>query len=491
MRSHRFLSIFLLAASLWYIAFFLFVACLRASFPMQLEWVESGVLDAVVRVLAHQPVYVAPTHLFVPYLYTPLYYYVAAIACRVGGLGFEPLRWLSTTCTLGCFVLIFLQTRALTASRYAGLLAAGCFAALYGASGGCYDLARVDMLFVVLALAAIYALWHDQALLAGLLFACAYQSKQGAAIIAVCVLLGSWRRPRQCATGMVTFLVATAGSVLILNHVSGGWYVFYTQWLPRHQPLAPQSLFSLFARDLGRYLLPGLLLVAWNLRRDPARFWSSRRGNFLLAGTLGTSLTAFAGRLHSGGGANSTVPFFAWFAILFAIAIHRMVAPLVTPSRGSRFAAGLAVLQFLILFTLPSHFVPSHRERQQAQQFLAQIAMVPGDIYVIDAAADLAPLHKTSFANGVPVSDVIRAGDSPAARAMVADIQQALRQRRYAALLAPNPLDGSNTFAGEPPNLSLYYRLDTPPLRTGEAARALKILQTPGIGPDYLFPARP
>jgi hypothetical protein len=281
-------------ASVWHIAFFAVAACLRANFPMQLEWLEGGVLDTVGRVLAHQPIYVAPTHLFVPYIYTPFYYYAGALLCHFTGLGFAPLRWLSTASTAGCFALIFQQTREFTGSWRAGLIAVGCFAGLYGASGASYDLARVDMLFLVFTLAAIYAAWRDRSWLAGLLFACAYQSKQGAAIIAICVLAAAWRRPRQWLTGTVTFLVATLVSALLMNLLSSGWYRFYTQWLPAHHALYPRGVYYLLVRDLGRYLLPGLLLIALSALRRLPLLWRSRRGSFLLFCTFGCSLAALA-----------------------------------------------------------------------------------------------------------------------------------------------------------------------------------------------------
>ena len=485
------LSTFLIVASLWHIAFFAVAAWLRASFPMQLEWLESGVLDTVGRVLAHKPIYVAPTHLFVPYIYTPLYYYAGALLCHITGLGFAPLRWLSTACTAGCLALIFQQTREFTGSRRAGLIAVGCFAGLYAAAGASYDLARVDMLFLLLTLAAIYATWRDQSVLAGLLFACAYQSKQGAAIIAICVLAGTWRRPRQWLTGTVTFLVATIGSALLLNHLSGGWYGFYTQWLPSHHALYPRGLFYFLVRDLGRYLLPGLLLIAWSARPHLSQLWRSRRGNFLLFCTLGCFFAALAGRIHSGGSANVVLPLYAWFAVLFGLAIHRVTAAIEQqPHARMQFVAALAVLQFLVMLTSPSRFIPSRAANQQARQFLEQIAATPGDIYVIDNAADLEPAHKASFANSNAIVDVTRAGDSAASRALLADLEQSIRQRRYAALLAPFPLNNQHAFDGAPPNLSLYYRIDAPPLRTGEAARELEIIQNPQIAPVYLFPAR-
>jgi hypothetical protein len=412
------------------------------------------------------------------------------LVCRLAGPGFASLRWLSIACTLICFGLIFRLTRGLTSSARAGLFAVGCFAGLYRASGGSFDLARVDMLCIALMLAAIYAVWRDQMLLAGLLFACAFQTKQGAAIVAVCALVGAWRRPRSCFTGLITFFVLAVGSALYMNHISDGWYAFYTQWLPRHQPLDSVSLANFFVRDLGRYMLPALVLIAWSARGNLHNLWSSFRGNFLLSCTLGVVTTAAAGRFHSGGGANATLPLYAWFAVLFGLALHQQLADSEDQHSPGLMFIALAALQFLVMFAPPSHFVPTRAATQEAQRFLQQIAALPGDIYVIDAAADLGPAHKTNFANGVPVWDIVRAGDSAASRSLVADLQQSIHQRSYAALLSPYRLDIHHGFVGAPPDLSRYYQLDLPPFRTGEAARELKVLQTPGIGPVYLYPLR-
>jgi hypothetical protein len=229
--------------------------------------------------------------------------------------------------------------------------------------------------------------------------------------------------------------------------------------------------------------------MAWSVRGDLRKLSHSPRGNFLLFGTLGTSATALAGRFHSGGSANATLPLYAWLAILFGVAVHRQLAVLQQkPTMRAQFASALAALQFLVLFTPPWRFIPSGQQRQQARLFLDQMAAIPGDIYVIDGAADLEPAHKATFANGVTVWDVIRAGDSAAARSLIADLQQSILQRRYSALLSPYALNGQ--VPGMPANLSHYYRLDVPPLRSGDAARELEMIQTRPIGPAYLFPVR-
>jgi hypothetical protein len=276
-----------------------------------------------------------------------------------------------------------------------------------------------------------------------------------------------------------------------MNHLSTGWYLFYTQWLPAHHALYPRGLYYLLVRDLGRYLLPGLLLIALSAHRRLPLLWRSKRGNFLLFSALGCFFAALAGRIHSGGSANVALPFYAWFAVLFGLAVHRTLIVIEQqPHARRQFLAALGILQFLVMLTAPSRFIPSRAANQQARQFLAQIAATPGDIYVLDNAADLEPAHKASFANSNAIVDVTRAGDSAASRALLADLEQSIEQRSYAALLAPFPLNNRHAFDGAPADLSLYYRIDTPPLLSGEAARELKIIETPAIGPAYLFPAR-
>ena len=60
-------------------AMVVFVIAQRYAYPYQLEWIEGSVLQHVVRVLDGQPVYAAPDMHFAPALYTPLYYYAAAV----------------------------------------------------------------------------------------------------------------------------------------------------------------------------------------------------------------------------------------------------------------------------------------------------------------------------------------------------------------------------------------------------------------------------
>ena len=109
-------------------------------------------------ILSGRPLYVEPSLEFTPFIYTPLYFYVAAAVSKVLGVGFLPLRLVSFVASLGCLWLIGRFVRRETGSWTWGIVAAGLFAATYRLSGAWLDIARVDTLFLFLVLGSIHLL---------------------------------------------------------------------------------------------------------------------------------------------------------------------------------------------------------------------------------------------------------------------------------------------------------------------------------------------
>jgi hypothetical protein len=146
------------AAAVLYMLVYVVVACARLSYPFELEWLEGGSLQQVDRILSGRPIYARPDLSFVAFFYTPAYYYVAAAAATLIGPGFLPLRLVSLLASLGSLAVIFSFVRRDTGRVPPALMAAGLFAATFAASGGWFDLARVDSLYVCLLLLAAYVL---------------------------------------------------------------------------------------------------------------------------------------------------------------------------------------------------------------------------------------------------------------------------------------------------------------------------------------------
>jgi hypothetical protein len=132
---------------------FLVVAVRRIRYPFALEWIEGGLLDEMRWLLAGHNLYVRPSVDYVPFIYNPLYLWVCAGTAKVLGASFFTMRLVSLASSLGTFGLLYALVVEETGSSAAGVVGAGLYAATFRLTQQFMDLARVDALFVVLAVA--------------------------------------------------------------------------------------------------------------------------------------------------------------------------------------------------------------------------------------------------------------------------------------------------------------------------------------------------
>ena len=142
--------------ALIYITAFIFIALARMNFPFELNWMEGGMLDVVNRALDGKPIFAEPNIDYVPFIYTPLYFYVSALVAKIIGSGFTALRLVSFISTIGSFLIIFLFVWRETRNKFIGLLSVGMFAAFYDFSDTWYDIGRNDSLCLFLLLLALF-----------------------------------------------------------------------------------------------------------------------------------------------------------------------------------------------------------------------------------------------------------------------------------------------------------------------------------------------
>ena len=86
----------LLAAALAHTTAYLFITSQRIVYPFELEWMEGALVDHTARILAGLDLYTEPSIDHVSYLYTPLYYYLAALASSITEIGYLPLRMIAS-----------------------------------------------------------------------------------------------------------------------------------------------------------------------------------------------------------------------------------------------------------------------------------------------------------------------------------------------------------------------------------------------------------
>lgn len=389
--AERYLRLALLAGPLWYLCAVGYVTLSRWRYPFELEWMEGGSLLHLLRLLNGQPLYVAPSLEFTPYLYPPFYYYLAALLAKLTGLTwFEPLRLTSLLASLACLGLIFAIVRRQTGSSYWAFLAAGLFAATFQAGGAWFDIARVDLLFLALMLAALASLVlqpHPRGeLLAGLSLALAFYTKQTTLgfflpVWAFVWWARGWRSGLRL--GLSTLLLAGL-PLWIENQLSGGWYVYYLFHLPSlHQlvqPLAGQLLVQalnlfqplLFAAPIGlAYALVGL------------RPQLKSEHGLTLAAVLSLGGLSLAAGLNQGSYANAYLPALAGFALLFGLGGNWLENALSARRRQLRPAFYLALgLQFALLFFNPQAQIPTAADRQAGEAVVRLLRETPGEVLV-------------------------------------------------------------------------------------------------------------
>jgi len=435
----------MLAAAAGYLLLYLVLALLRVPYKYELEWMEGGMVDHIARILAGKQLYVAPTMDFVPFIYAPLYFYLAAGLAKLIGLGLLPLRLVSFAASLGCFAMLYLLVRRETGQAWAGLLAAGLFAATYRLSGAWFDVARVDTLALFLLLLTLYLLRQGSTralILGGVTVALAVFAKQSMLAIVVPLALSAlycyrWR-------GLVFLATAgllIAGGDLVLNALHGGWFNYYLWILPRQHKPELYQMSAFWIDDLIMPLPFALALAAaylgyfgWRRPERPALAC-------FLPMTAGVLAMTWISRIHSGGWDNVVMPAHAMVALLAALGAARMLPELdsLPAQRRALLTTGLfavCVVQFGMLYYNPIAQVPTAAHAQANRNFLRLLQSLPGENVYVPYTGYLPTLAgKRTCAHAAAYLDILRGADGPIKETFKADVERALREHRFAAII--------------------------------------------------------
>ena len=434
----------------FYLGLYAIVALLRVGYPFELEWMEGAVVDHVARVLEGQPLYVAPSVDFVPFIYTPFYYYVSAAVAGVTGLGFVPLRLVSFAASLACFGLIFLLARRESSgSRLAGFIAGALFAATYRSSGAWFDVARVDSLFLALVLAGLFLLRARVTAAgfgaAGVCFALAFLTKQTGLAIALPMMVYALVADRRLGLLFIGTVAAVIGAAtLALHSAHGGWYLYYTMELATGHGLDKSVALSFWTKDILAPLAIACCLGLLYL----LHLWSRRRRrdlSFAAAATAGMVGAAFVSRLHEGGYDNVVMPAHAMIAVLFGAGFHHTMQLIETRwseqrQRMTGYVYAVCLLQFAVLLYNPLSRLPSAADERAGWALVEQLAARPGEVWTSHHGYLGRMAGRKTHAHEMAVTDVLRGGDGRGvAGALAADIDRALRTGRFGAVLVDRP----------------------------------------------------
>jgi len=452
----------LMVLSLYFVATFVIAAIVRMAHPYELDWLEGSVVDHVARVVAGKPIYVEPSISFVPHTDTPIYYWTSGLFAAVLGVGFLPLRLVSFLASVGCLSVLYLWVERETKDRFAGLAAAGFYAATYPIVAESFDMGRTDALGLFFLLLGAYWLRGAKTVrdhfVAAVWMAAAVFTRQSALIVLgpLCLYCLISLRGRL----RFVFPVASIGLIGLATAVgsraSDGWLFHYvlrvplgqfTNGFPQQEAIVDRSLLDFWTHDLAATLpVPVLLAAGCLVAIAAARRSADTTFHLMLAaGLLGAS---WAQRPQLAGYGNVLMPAYALIALLAGQAMQRLPA-WAGSSRGddgsaaaarARFTALgihlLCVVQLSALYYDPGEVIPDQADRDEGARLVAMMEQIDGEI--------LSPIHghlpslagKETSAHIVAIGYVTRAG-GPVGAALETEVRRVLGEGRYAAIFGP------------------------------------------------------
>jgi hypothetical protein len=374
----------------------------RAPFPLDLEWMEGGMLLHAQRLAAGQTVYVEPSLDFIPFFYTPLYPALLALLSKAVGLGYFMGRLVSLgslAAALGLLVAGAVgqgaafggRGRALGAA--AGLAGAGVVVGGFVFSGTFYDLVRADALLLALEALALFVAYRGttwrSAAVAGAAIALAFFTKQTASVVGVAIGLGllATNLRRGLVYGLVAAPLLGLG-LWFLNATSDGWFWTYIFKGHQNHEFYWARAFRETPLVLGRhgaFTFGALALAAVGLALGGRL---QRRDLLLGAAAVGGVVAACVGFGTQWAVENAYIPAVYFPAFAAALLGARLLAHGAHSARvGAAATAALAVAALggqALADGRPDgrRFAPGPADRAAARVFLERLRALPGDLFV-------------------------------------------------------------------------------------------------------------
>jgi len=432
-----FLRSVLLSIAFCSLFLYLYIAFSRFNYPFELEWMEGGTLDHIHRILAGKKLYVQPSLSFIPYIYTPLYFYLSSLLAFISNPSFTPLRLLSILSSIGSFFMIFLFIKKETKNNFLGIISASFFAATFRISGAWFDLARVDSLFLFLLLISLFLIRFTPNpktyIIAGIFASLAFLTKQTTLLILSPVLIYILITNRPQAYFLLgTMLIIIGGSTLILDYIHDGWYTFYIFTLPLKHPLENNLWLDFWTQDLF-FHLPILcsIIIIYTFRQAIAL--DKKSFVFYFALTLGMLTGSWSSRLHSGGYYNVLFPAYAAIAILTGVALNTFL-------KGNKksteiFICLLCIIQFTTLRYKILEQLPTLKDLQAGNKLIKQLSETPGNLWVFHHSYLARLSGKNSHAHRMAISDVFKGTEGEIKSKLLEEFKETIKEKKYDTII--------------------------------------------------------
>jgi hypothetical protein len=444
----RLCFVLLLSAGAFSAALYLWVALNRIHYPYQLEWIEGGIFQQVIRITQGFPLYGSPTMEFVPALYTPLFHYLSALVSGLVGHTLFALRLVSFSASMLTCVAFVYALKRLTRAWMPGFVAIGFYLSTFMYTGFWFDVGRVDGLWVmwlawcvavllpVAGASSIRAMW-----LSAVFFTLSVFTKQSSLFLFPFVLMAvyCWYSPRYFAI----FLAASAGCLLstfcILQVVTGGDFYFYTMKMATSHEFNWHRI-DVFLLDNSLYSVPMFIFLSLYFLFCRDRAGSAWGWAWLL---LGFATMSAVSRMYAGGVYNVLMPYYMFLSMMAAAGVACLLKgndKLYLIMRNV-LVTGMVVWNVERGWFDPAGQIPDQASREFGDQLLKTIAAVPGRV-CFTKDGYLAYLAGKDFcSHNALMADLVNGGNAALTDSLSADVRQKVMSGYYEVIVINNPAE--------------------------------------------------
>lgn len=422
--------------SVYYIIILTWIILNRITYPFELEWMEGGTVEHIIRLLEGKKIYSSPTLEFIPYLYTPFYYYLGMLFSSFFGIGFFSLRLISVLSIVGiCFVIyriIFEETK----SIFWAIVGFALFLACYGISGFWFDLARVDMLANFFTLLGFYFLLKEKPHFLYLSIMCsflAFYTKQSQLLIIGIFILPLIRKSFKKFIVYSIFLFTIIFlSTLIENYISNGWYFFWNFTLPATHHWVWDRAISFWTIEILPYFSIGFLL-SLSLVFHKSQ-WQKERNSFYFALFIGSLINSYILRLHYGGYSNVFIPLILSISILLPIASRSLQEGYIKTEIINKLIFLALIIQFLLLLYKPNRAIPKKEDLKTGWEFIEHLKNINGEVFIPGHCFISRYAGKKSYTHYVLMNDLFIT-QRPEKNDLYRQWENALEQGKFSAII--------------------------------------------------------
>ncbi len=389
---------------------FIYIAIHTLSYPFNIEWMEGHTIDIIQRIQDGKALYVKPSLEYVPYIYTPLYFYVSAFVSEFTGVGFFPARLVSFLAALGSAAVLYLWVRKEDGSRSIALIGSGLFLGTYILSSRWFDMARIDSLYLLLVTTGLYlCIFHQNAryaFIAAAVLVAAFLTKQSTLLVSIpffAMLLLAHRK--HALKTLTMYALGLWIAIAILNIVSERWFLFYIFEVPSGHQMHWDGWFNFIKKD---FLIPCGFMCLMAIGSLVLLAKKDRKKAIVYLGVCaGLGGAAYIARLHSFGWHNNLMPAHWVLALMSALCLSQIKSL-------QRFYMAIAVYvligaQFWHMQYNPKHFIPTELQKVRGELFVKELAKIKGDVFIPDLQWVPTMAGKKSYNYGMAAFDLMRA----------------------------------------------------------------------------------